>query len=1661
MPTRDRHEGTGARQLAGNVGVTLLVLALAALFATPAAAWAQAPVPAFSKAFTPDTIGPGSISTLVFTIDNSAAVLPATGLAFTDTLPAAVVIATPANAADTCGGTLTAPDGGATIAFSGGSLGAGASCTVSVNVTSGTAGSHVNVSGDLTSSSGNSGTATDTLTVDSARPGFSKAFAPASVVLGSRSTLTFTIDNTAGTGNAFNLAFTDTLPSGIEVASPANASTTCTGGTVTAVGGSNSISYAGGVVAAMSSCTLSVDVIGLGLGVNVNVSGALSSFVGFTTVSSGAATAALTATADEVNLTKSFTDDPVPPGGNVTLQFTIQNRNRDDAATGLGFTDDLGATLTGLAVGGPLPSNPCGAGSSLAAGGGGTLLLTGGVLPAQGSCTFSVSLQVPAAATPGAYPNTTSSLSGTLGGTPFFSGSASDTLFVQPVPLFSKTFLDAGTMSPDPVVGAGADVVLRFDITNTSTTDPATSIAFLDELTTFLPFPVAATLPTSPCGGSIALVNLGSGQQGLSFTGGTLGAGASCSFDVTVTIPMDMPGGTYTNTTEAITASVNGETLAGLPASDSFDVVEAPALVKAFTDDPVAPGDTVTLQFTLTHDGETPPPDATGIAFTDDLGATLTGLTAVGLPAANVCGAGSQLSGTTTLSLTGGTLAGGASCTFGVTLQVPAGAVAGTYTNTTSSVMADVGGVPAMNSAAQDDLQISGLSLAKSFTDDPVIPGAAVMLEFTLTNSTLASNATNLQFTDNLSGVVSGLTSTSGTQNDVCGAGSSITGTSALIFTGGNLAPGTSCTFNVTLQVPAGAVSDTYGNVTSALTGDLGGTPVIIPAASDQLTVSADILVLDKSFTDDPVAPGGTATLEFTLTNQAGTAASAIAFTDDLDAVLPGLTAVGLPANGICGAGSQLSGTSVVTLTGADLAPGASCTFNFTVQVPADAPGGAFTNITSQVIGTVGGLPVTGGSASDDLDIAAVLFSKAFAGPSFAGGSPALTFTVQNLSATTSLSQLAFLDDLGAVLTGLTATGLPASDVCGAGSMISGTSVLTLQGGTLAPGGSCTIQVTLLVPAAATPGTYPNTTSDLSAGGIKMADPATASLQIEPAPLFAKSFAPATIDIGGGGSGLSFAGFSTLTLTIDNSASAAAATNLAFTDNLPAGVVIASPPSASTTCTGGTLTATTGSGVVSYSGGSVGAGASCTVQVDVSATAAGTFVNTTGNLTSSLGSSGTASATLDVVITVCTATLTPPSASFPAAGGAGSFLLETLPGCSWTVAASDPAVTLTGSISGSGDGTVTYDVGANPGGGTRAFTIDVSISFALPGMGGTHTITQAGTTCSISLGSTSASYPGAGGTGVVDVSASRGDCLWTVSSDAPWLVVDSVSSAGGGGAAAGKGNGGVGYSVLPSNWAVPRTATLTIGRKSFTVTQEAGVCAYSISPTSAGFGLFAGSALVTVDTGMGCPWTAVSNDDWVYIDAVDDGTGPGTVMVGVDRNESGAKRSGTATIAEQTLSLVQSTNDGGAFTLAPLAAGFPGAGGRGQITVGAPSSIDWDATPDVPWVTVDAPAAGLGSMQLGYTVAPNPTSVARSGQITVGTQSMTVVQAPASATSIQMWIGDDAATPPGEPTGASTTAGQGDGRPIGDAAGGLRIGAPGNRRLGSGAPRPPGRGGQR
>jgi uncharacterized repeat protein (TIGR01451 family) len=101
--------------------------------------------------------------------------------------------------------------------------------------------------------------AIDNLQLLDATPQLDKAFSPAVQVAGQPAQLTFTITNTAELASKLGWSFTDALPVGMKVASPA-ATTTCSNGVVAAPADSTSISVTGDLLSGQASCTVTVNV---------------------------------------------------------------------------------------------------------------------------------------------------------------------------------------------------------------------------------------------------------------------------------------------------------------------------------------------------------------------------------------------------------------------------------------------------------------------------------------------------------------------------------------------------------------------------------------------------------------------------------------------------------------------------------------------------------------------------------------------------------------------------------------------------------------------------------------------------------------------------------------------------------------------------------------------------------------------------------------------------------------------------------------------------------------------------------------------------------------------------------------------------------------------------------------------------------------------------------------------------------------------------------------------------------------------------------------------------------------------------------------------------------------------------------------------------------
>ena len=630
---------------------------------------------AFTKAFSPSVIAEGGVSTLTFTIDGTASLLPATALAFSDNLPAGMVIASPANGTNTCGGTLTASSGANVVSLTGGSIAAGAVCTITADVTAATAGSYVNVSGSLTSSLGDSGTATDTLNV-TVPPQFGKSFASATASAGSPVTLAFVIDNSANPVDATALAFTDNLPAGMVVATPANIANTC-GGTVTANAGSGVISLSGGTATAGNSCSVSADVTASGPGSYVNVSGDLTSDLG----NSGTASDSLNATVAPT-FSKSFSPAAMAAGGVSTLSFVISNTSNPVAATTLDFTDNLPA---GMLVATPANSSNGCSGTLTAAAGSGVVSLSGGSVAAGASCTVSVDVT---AANTGVYLNTSGSLTSDLGD----SGPASASLTVASAPGFSMSFVPATATAGDPVT-------ISFVVDNAANAVAASALAFTNNLPAGL---VVATPAggSNSCGGTLTA---NAGASSISLSGGTVAAGASCTVSASVTAANP---GSYNNVSGNLTSSLGDSGTA----SSTLNVTTAPLFSKSFALPAVTAGDVVALTFVI--DNSANPVSADSLAFTDNLPAGML----VSSPANSVNGCGGTLSaspGSSVISLTNGSVASMSICTVSVDVVIAQSLSTGNLVNNAGTLESTLGASAAAavaNLGVNSAVAVPGLS---------------------------------------------------------------------------------------------------------------------------------------------------------------------------------------------------------------------------------------------------------------------------------------------------------------------------------------------------------------------------------------------------------------------------------------------------------------------------------------------------------------------------------------------------------------------------------------------------------------------------------------------------------------------------------------------------------------------------------------------------------------------------------------------------------------------------------------------------------------------------------------------------------------------------------------------------------------------------------------
>ena len=587
--------------------------------------------PIITKSFTPNTVAVNTSSLMTVTVSNPNTVAALSGVAFTDNYPAGVlnfggVVSSTCTAGGTIG-TVTGTTGTATLSRSGTTIAAGGSCTITINVRAAAAGTYVNTTNAVTSTNGGTGnTASATLAVG--QPGISKAFATNPINTNGTSVLTITLTNPTGAAMS-SAAFTDTYPSGMTNAATPAAATTC-GGTVTAAAGGPSIALSGGTIPANGSCTVTVTVTATNTGTNTIPVGGL-------TVSGPASNATAASATLDVNpapvVSKSFSPATIAKNGTSTLTITVQNNN-NAAMTGVAFTDTYPAGLVNAATP-TVTATPatCTYTTLTAAAGGNSFALTGGTIPLNTACIYTVQVT---SATEGSYANHTGAVTSTNYG---IGSEAIGTLTVTPsAPTVAKSFSPAA-------INSGATSVMTITLTNPNTSAAITGAAFNDIYPAGMTNTSSASATTT-CVGTVSATNNGNSVQ---LSGATIPANSSCTVTVNVTSAI---GGVYTNSTGTVTTA---NTTSGSAATANLTVTGPPDVTKAFAA-PIAQGGTTVLTITLTNPNASTALSA--IAFTDTYP---TNVVNDAVPAASTTCGGTvtAVAGGSSIAILGGSLAAG------------------------------------------------------------------------------------------------------------------------------------------------------------------------------------------------------------------------------------------------------------------------------------------------------------------------------------------------------------------------------------------------------------------------------------------------------------------------------------------------------------------------------------------------------------------------------------------------------------------------------------------------------------------------------------------------------------------------------------------------------------------------------------------------------------------------------------------------------------------------------------------------------------------------------------------------------------------------------------------------------------------------------------------
>ncbi len=991
------------------------------------------------------------------------------------------------------------------------------------------------------------------------------------------------------------------------------------GGTVVITGTApnETLTLSGANIAAGGLCKITVDVVGISAGTKTVTIDGLGSFESGPAPPQGppyTATAAVDVLAPPV-IKKLFSKTKIrattlanpcglAPGldckSTVTITMTNPTGNMADIK-GVILIDSFG---TNLALANPPNASFAGCASGAAfsplpAAGTGSVTFNNPTLPSNPNTTCTIQFDVVGIAV-GRYKN-----NAVAGSSNTLEGRDDEDIIVVGPPTLSKRFNPRG-------IKQGGTTTLSFtlDSNNSDSEAVLTGITFTDDL----PAGFVVTSPSisganAVCGGQLNTTLIGGTR--IQLTGATLSPGTPCPFSLNVT--GNAPIGLYTNTTSTITSNEGGT---GDPATAPIAILQPLLFEKSFR----KVSDNTQVEARIPLDGTT---KATAQFFIKNPNVNVTTAQYLSLNFVDTLPPGLKIASPIVASIVcigvaappfapplvaGGDLIQFNIPIFGALAECTAKVeVIGTDANPNAKLntanVTSSNGPPATSQATI--LVVAPPTLTKKFdtANNPMSPGGTNKITFTLGNPNNGTvPLTGVGFLDTFPPDMK--VANPSNASNTCGIPfNPAVGALSINPTNITLAPGASCIISVDVTATTGGDLINRTDPIISTEGGPGG------RGQDTLTVISPPRI-EKSFLQpNPVTVTGDTTMKFVITNNnTSLALMGIGF---LDVMPPGLliATTGSATNTCGGMLTALPGTQIVTLTGGTtLAAGGMCMV--TIPVTATTIGDKINNVT--VTSTNAG---TGNTSTATLFVNPILppvLGKIFVPNLIAVfGTSTMTITVSNVGNTIPLTGVNFTDTFPDGLFVASPNGLSTNcPLPGIVTAVPNSNTVTLSGATLLPppgvGSSCTITLTVK---ATTPGDKVNTVAASSTNG-GTGTPGSATLRVisstEP-PILTKSFATKFVLPGA---------VVALTFNLRNPSSFPM-TDIAFTDTLPSGFLVNTPNGLTNTC-GGTVTALQGTPIISLSGVSLLAGASCTLKVDVLAPVLATptyICNTTSTVT--------------------------------------------------------------------------------------------------------------------------------------------------------------------------------------------------------------------------------------------------------------------------------------------------------------------------------------------------------------------------------------------------------------------------------------------------------------